>query len=160
MITSKRFKWIGGLALLLALGSLFPLLSAATWTLRHTMKLSYDAGGKRIPHWSNGSLVALESDGIAAPAFLTFDREGVQVATSVLSIPGASAIHVFDWRRGADGRLAACGTADDREGRRGPFMATMSPSGEDLRVIRVSPFFPGLVTVDSDGVSGRSGGRL
>jgi len=141
---------------ILALTSGYLSLQAATLSLDREVKLQYDLGNTVVPKWSNGTLATFTSNQTPAPLILQFDGEGRQIQPLIASIPEAEIVDLRDVSRGLDGSVAVCGNAYDRSGRAG-FFAVFSPTGERLNVVRLYPYEPSRVAVDSDGTIWTSG---
>lgn len=103
--------------------------------------------------WSGDTLVVVQNRFSAAPDIRFFDRNGSQVSEFTFTIPGATLINIYEnsVARGSDGSLAIAGTAYSDDQRGSMFVAWVSADHKEQTVIRTSPFFPGTVTLASDG---------
>jgi hypothetical protein len=126
-------------------------LQAADITIDREAKLDYDLANVRAPKWSNGALVTYVSNQTPAPVILQFDGEGRQLQPIIVAVPGAETVDLSDVDRGAAGNVVASGLAYDHAGRASGFLAVFSPTGEKLNVVRLYPYEPSRVAVDSDG---------
>ncbi len=136
-----------------ALVLLFSLSSAiaANVSLTREAKVSYDFANIRVPVWSGGALAAFSSNRTSSPVLITFDDQGRQMQAIAFTIPGADMIDLYDVARSADGALATCGKAFDRDGRGSGFFAVITGDIATATVVRLYAYYPSRVTIASDG---------
>ena len=113
--------------------------------------VGYDFGGKLLPTWSGGGLLAVEAVSTSSPVVRVFGRDGHQMAVFAVTIPKARTIMVWSVSRGSSGVVALSGSAIDAEGRRSFFVALFPPGGALEKVILTGAYFPRLITVALDG---------
>jgi hypothetical protein len=143
-------------AALLAVGTTVPGSQGSAGTISlipaSEATLEMSAGGKPMPSWGGGALVVVDSPGSTVPPSISlFDRQGKRMSAFVLSIPDALYTTVRDYRRGEDGTIAICGGVVDSTGRAGSYVAWTSNHGQDIQVVRTSPYIPVQVTIAADG---------
>jgi hypothetical protein len=124
---------------------------AASLSVSHEAKISYDFGNIRTPGWSWGALVNFVSNRSAAPLLLSFDEKGTQIQAFPFTVPDSEMVDLDDISRGPDGALAICGAAYDHAGRGSGFIATISPSGDQTTIVRLYPYRATRLAVASDG---------
>ena len=116
-------------------------------------QIPFDLVRHSFAEWQRGSFVYVGNRFTGSPILEFFDSKGRQTSTFNFSIPNAGLIDLYDnsIAVGPDGSLAIAGTAsfDNSEG--GAFLAWISPDRQKQTVTRISPFFPGAVTIASDG---------
>jgi hypothetical protein len=104
----------------------------------------------RTPHWSGNVLVGCDNCRSGAPILWTIDRQSFRQAT-VLEVPGAGYVHVWDVASGLDGALAAVGYAATSDGRFVDFVAWIAPDGSNQVITRTSPYGASVVALSPDG---------
>jgi hypothetical protein len=125
-------------------------IRAASLSIHHEARVSYDFAGMRLAQWSGGALVNFASNQTAAPTLLSFDDQGKQLQALPFTIPESETVDLYDIARSPDGFFAVCGKAYDHSGRGSGFIAVVSPTGDQATTVRLYPYYPTLVTVGSD----------
>lgn len=100
--------------------------------------------------WDWGKVVGIEDNDSKEPFAVIAGREG-RVERVRLAIPEAGYMSVRDISGGPDGALAFTGSADMAGGRRGGFVAWISPDRQRQVVVQTWPFFGDVVAVAADG---------
>jgi len=126
-------------------------LQAASFSLDRVAQINYDFGGMRMPQWSGGALVNFVNNQTASPILLSFDDQGRQLHALPFMIPDSDTVDLDDIARSPEGGWAVCGKAFDHAGRGTGFIAVISPSGDQVTVARLYPYYPSLVAIGSDG---------
>ncbi|MFN3324076.1 MAG: hypothetical protein ACK5AZ_11315 [Bryobacteraceae bacterium] len=111
----------------------------------------FQPGNKPVPKWSGGALLLLENASGPAVFLQVRDRNGTLSSTVRIAVPDAANVSIRDIARGTEGTIAATASAIDVSGRTASFLAIFSPSGEQVRIIRTSPYQPMRVAIASDG---------
>ncbi len=105
---------------------------------------------QRLPVWTWGSMVRVQSNSTAAPVISALDAAGSSVTSVEFKLPGADRITLSGFARGRDGVFVLCGWTADKSGRLAAFVASVS--GQDTpRVIRTNPYFPTAIAIAEDG---------
>jgi hypothetical protein len=123
---------------------------ADTLAVTGVTTIAYDFGGKPLAHWTGSALTQLDDTSEAAPVLRAFDRDGKPILNLLVTIPDAKFIQVIDYARGFDGSLAISGTAYSGDQRAAAFLTSISPDGQQQRVVRTSPYVPYVVAVAAD----------
>jgi hypothetical protein len=105
--------------------------------------------GGWVPRWTNDRLAGCEMCQ-GAPILYTVDRTGNR-ETVTLDIAESSYVTAYDVAAGADGSIAAVGSAISGDSRTGTFIVWVSPDRSRQVVTRVWPFAPHVVAVAPDG---------
>ena len=104
----------------------------------------------RFPHWDRGILTYIATNDSENTVIRSFDRSGAELSPKVFAVPGATTTHLEQVGRTGDGVVVACGTAYDREGRGGGFVAWIGKSAAESTIIRTFPYVPYLLAVAPD----------
>jgi hypothetical protein len=113
---------------------------------------SYNFAGKASPSWTNGGLVALESETSAEPVVHLFNAAGQEVRTIYFTIPEARVVGVRGSSAGNDGTVTLCGWTQNAEGHLGQFVAIAPPDASSpITVVRTDPYAPHAITMSPDG---------
>lgn len=104
-----------------------------------------------LPVWSGGALLWVEHNDSASPVIHTAGADGIELPPVVFTVPEADVVRIYRTARGREGQLALCGTLHNGQGRGGGFIAFVSPTASDARVIRIAPFVPYLIAMLPDG---------
>jgi hypothetical protein len=139
-------------------------LFAATICAGHFQALAADGGfvfakdvpvqvhlaDKPLPQWRDGAVVVFDSSHGA-------DQMGIDIVAGhqrsrlTFAVPAAKRITMRGFSRGTDGTVALCGGLTDAEGRSGSYVGWISSTGQEVHVIRTSPFVAVLVALAPDG---------
>lgn len=101
--------------------------------------------------WDWGRVVGIEDSDTKEPLAIIADREG-RVERVRVAIPEAGYMSIRGISGDTDGALALTGSANSAGGRRGGFVAWISPDRQRQTVIRTWPFFGEAVALAPDGV--------
>jgi hypothetical protein len=126
---------------------------ADAFTVSRTIPMPFTLAHGAFAEWTGGALVVIEGRFSNSPTLKTFDRDGKKVSEFSFTIPSAGLINIYDnsVAVGKDGSLAIVGTAYSNDSRGASFVAWVSPDRHGQTLIRPSSFFPGSVTIPSDG---------
>lgn len=131
--------------------------TAQTFTPAGTAKpFLYPNAGGLAPTWTGGALVSIESKGTAAPVIHSFDDAGQEIPPIAFTLPGAKAITIFGFARGADGSFALAGASYADETRpfgslRESFLTWISPDHQTVITSHPTPYTAASVTIAPDG---------
>jgi len=131
-----RLRYFGLFALLVT------QLPAATLTLDHDARITYDFALQQVPRWSGSALVNFVSNQTAAPTLLSFDEQGNPIQAFPYTIPDVEKIDLDDIARSPDGTFAVCGSVFERSGKRSGFIGLVDSIGQSLKTIRLFPYYP------------------
>ena len=147
-------KTLAAVATVLASHSMMPLAHSASVTDVNEIKINHNSTAKvRMPLWAGGALLVWDANDTGnSPDIRMFDRTGRALPSNVVvEIPGAASIAIYHASRGANGSVAVCGLAIDKDGRRAPFLAIFSSSTALTHLIRTESYHPYRVAVSADG---------
>jgi hypothetical protein len=117
-----------------------------------------DLADKPLPQWRNGKLILLESSHGERIGISVFAGQSTSLVT--FAVPRARHVTVRGFSQGADGTIALCGSLVDEDGRTGSYVGWVSPGGNDVHVVRTSPFVPTRVALASDGTIWTQGSEI
>lgn len=111
---------------------------------------------QRVPVWSGGRMLRIIDAGTTAPILSTYDERGALLTSVTFTIPGAHRMAVSAFCAGSDGTLAVSGWAENDEGVRTSFFATIPPSGPQ-RIVQTTPYAATTIALAPDGTVWTSG---
>jgi len=109
------------------------------------------AKGDRVPVWSNGAFLKVQADESAQPEILAVGPGGRTLSSFTLSVPGAQVVRIRGLSRDPAGTTAVSGFSVSDDGRVAAFIAFVSSTRSDLRVIRTEPYHARSVAMWPDG---------
>lgn len=134
----------------LCAGAAHPI-AAQTLVESGTVKLVYDLSNKRLPTWTGGYLISIENVGQPVQTIHTFDPTGRELTPIVFSLPGTNAMRIEDSAVAPAGTHVLCGQAYDKSGAGSGFVSWVSTDGQNVKTVRLFPYVPFHMAVDSDG---------
>ncbi|MGB6623260.1 MAG: hypothetical protein WBE43_00610 [Candidatus Acidiferrales bacterium] len=108
--------------------------------------------GTPMPHWDHGYLVSMNSE-IFAPGSSNVrlsDKSGAMVRSATVWFPGSERVSLTSAAVGPQGEIIASGEADEADGTRARFIASVGASGK-MTAIQTGAFDPDLVCAAPNG---------
>jgi hypothetical protein len=142
--------------------SSFPCGAASSVQAAQSVTVNGELGGKTLGVWSCDALLAVDDAHSQTPLFRVFGRDGVQIGTTALTIPGADLINVYsrNFWRDCNGLVAVAGSAYSPDSKAGSFLALLSGTGQAQTIVRTSPLAILAVAIASDGTIWAAGREL
>gem|GEM_PF-6966944 len=106
-------------------------------------------GGLR--KWSHDALIWVDLTAPDSPIFYTFNTSGKLIGNASFQVPGAEHLELHDFDTSPDHSIWLCGDSFSQDGRSAFFIAHMAVDGEDVKIIRTTPYWPFLLAAGVDG---------
>ena len=115
-----------------------------------TARLPSSAWHYGFDKWTKGTYLRIDRSQLSEPSFYLFDKQGRQIATFSFAIPNADRIEVHDFDVAPDHSVVLCGDSFSRDGKPAYFVARVSPTVQQTKILRTTPYWPFLVSVAPD----------
>ena len=126
-----------------------PPLRSASLTPAEDMSFAPSWDHMRVPKWSNGALIAVQSPDSIGPLIWLFGRSGSESVP--FNLPGSLKLFVYDWDRGSDGTIGLSGWTSDSDGRTSGFVAWVSSDHSRSQIIQTGLYRPRWLAIAPDG---------